>query len=91
MNKPHKHAEVIKAWADGAEIEYRVHGNSEWQQVEIPRWFERYEYRVKPAPKTIRLMIYKNGDVVRLGENPQYAAFNVVAIKTVTYTEGEGL
>ena len=23
MNKPHKHAEVIKAWADGAVIEYK--------------------------------------------------------------------
>lgn len=24
MGKPHKHAALIKAWADGAEIEYRI-------------------------------------------------------------------
>jgi hypothetical protein len=24
--KPHKHAELIKAWADGAEIEWRIKG-----------------------------------------------------------------
>ncbi len=35
MKQPHKHAEVIKAWADGAEIQ----------------WFEDMRYRIKPEPK----------------------------------------
>jgi len=48
--KPHKHAELIKAWADGAEIEQKTpHGvwenfDNEWTET----W---YEYRIKPQPK----------------------------------------
>ena len=48
--KPHKHAELIKAWADGAEIEQKTpHGvwenfDNEWTET----W---YEYRIKPEPK----------------------------------------
>ena len=48
---PHKHAEVIKAWADGAIIEHRSHPHSIWRVVENPSWFWGEEYRVKPEPK----------------------------------------
>lgn len=46
----HKHAELIKAWADGAEIEMKV---SEWHWVYIhkPHWDDDVEYRIKPEPK----------------------------------------
>jgi hypothetical protein len=44
--KPHKHAELIKAWADGAEIEYR-HWGSEWKTAKSPTWDEKWEYRIK--------------------------------------------
>lgn len=48
-NKPHKHAEVIKAWADGAEIEYRDPKDGEpWELVVNPCWIPEFEYRVKP-------------------------------------------
>lgn len=43
----HKHAEVIKAWADGATIEVMVGG--EWCQASTPLWSEETPYRVKPA------------------------------------------
>jgi hypothetical protein len=46
MNKPHKHAAVIKAWADGAEIEYQRPDN-EWVTVAEPGWYESVDYRVK--------------------------------------------
>lgn len=55
MNKPHKHAEVIKAWADGARIECRCKGDTTWLgfgENITPRWLEDYEYRVKPEKKT---------------------------------------
>ena len=45
--KPHKHAEVIKAWADGAEIQSRI-SNSGWVDCSTPHWYEGSEYRVKP-------------------------------------------
>jgi len=46
MNTPHKHAEVIKAWADGAEIEYQSQPHDVWRATEDPTWFS-YAYRVK--------------------------------------------
>lgn len=52
MSKPHKHADLIKAWADGAEIEYlNVGANSVWAVAKSPRWDGQGEYRIKPEPK----------------------------------------
>lgn len=53
MRKPHKHAELIKLWADGADIQYRDR-NNDW--TALPRcgdWDEHpdFEYRIKPEPK----------------------------------------
>lgn len=48
---PYKHAEVIKAWADGEQIEYRPDGQQHWTlcgHAFKPSWAEEYEYRVKP-------------------------------------------
>jgi len=47
--KPHKHAELIKAWADGAEIECR--DCRVWYHAKDPRWQEDMEYRIKPEQK----------------------------------------
>ena len=56
--KPHKHAELIKAWADGAEIQYLAHDDKKWYDCKKPMtWYENDIYRIKPEPKP---------DVVRL-------------------------
>lgn len=47
--KPHKHAELIKAWADGATIECNDCGV--WFYANNPTWQEDREYRIKPEPK----------------------------------------
>lgn len=47
--KPRKHAELIKAWADGAEIEYESHGI--WVDESYPDWYPEMQYRIKPEPK----------------------------------------
>ena len=47
--KPHKHAEVIKAWADGAEIQ--ALSGKFWLSTPSPQWSEDKEYRIKPEPK----------------------------------------
>jgi hypothetical protein len=58
--KKHKHAELIKAWADGAEIEYRYisKATSEWTDWKRfdgswSTWVvaEDFEYRIKPEPR----------------------------------------
>lgn len=55
--KPHKHAELIKAWADGAEIQTKNRlGNPDyepdWLDDPNPNWgSDILEYRIKPEPK----------------------------------------
>ena len=48
--KPHKHAELIKAWADGATIEGKWSGRF-WEVEKNPAWDVDVEYRIKPEPK----------------------------------------
>jgi hypothetical protein len=50
MNKPHRHAKLIKAWADGAEIETWSKKNLVWEEITSPFWLETEEYRIKPQP-----------------------------------------
>lgn len=60
MNKPHKHAELIKAWADGAQIEYEAPysdfdarmrtGKTKWCPIDHPTWCLTKRYRIKPEP-----------------------------------------
>lgn len=55
--KPHKHAELIKAWADGATAQSLVHGK--WQDREYPTWWEELEWRIKPEPEPDVIRYYK--------------------------------
>jgi hypothetical protein len=48
MNKPRKHAELIKAWADGAEIEWFDTSDHHWKPSEMPCFADANQYRVKP-------------------------------------------
>jgi hypothetical protein len=48
----HKHAELIKAWADGAQIQWNDPNYDEpWSDIQVPSWCENFEYRIKPEPK----------------------------------------
>lgn len=46
----HKHAELIKAWADGAKIQY-FSGLGYWNDIDYPGWLPTEEYRIKPDPR----------------------------------------
>jgi hypothetical protein len=53
--KPHKHAELIKAWADGAEIEARFLDADGWTFWRLQEggfiWYQsNAEYRIKTGP-----------------------------------------
>jgi hypothetical protein len=65
MKKPHKHAELIKAWADGAEIQWFDECDQEWWDTSTPSWKAHVEFRIKPEPKP---------DVVYYGVCDQEAA-----------------
>jgi len=51
----HKHADLIHAWAEGAEIECREICSSDmwtgYHKSSSPQWRDDFEYRIKPTPK----------------------------------------
>lgn len=49
MGQPHKHAELIKAWADGAEIQCEI-SQGNWCDIGKPDWHEEVKFRIKPEP-----------------------------------------
>lgn len=57
---PHKHAALIKAWADGAEIQVKqvdyFADDSRWVTTKSPTWNDDIQYRIKP--KTIKYRTY---------------------------------
>jgi hypothetical protein len=61
MKTPHKHAAVIKAWADGAQVQVNVgtENKKDWRDIPDPVW-NATEYRVKPDPLTYRLCLCKD-------------------------------
>lgn len=52
--KPHKHAELIKAWADNPNLEFEFRGGGCqyhcWYTMKTPDW-SHSEIRIKPTPK----------------------------------------
>jgi hypothetical protein len=44
----HKHADLIHAWADGAEIQLYNGCVGEWQDMPNPAWSTDFQYRIKP-------------------------------------------
>lgn len=50
MNTPHKHAALIKQWADGAQIQHLT-SDGYWLSCSDPDWYEDGQYRIKPEPK----------------------------------------
>lgn len=50
--KPHKHKDLIIAWANGALIEYRQ-GNV-WLSTASPWWEECVDYRIEPTPDFVK-------------------------------------
>jgi hypothetical protein len=69
--KPHKHAELIKAWADGAEIQQYRENLDEWRDCSpYPAWDERLTYRIKPEPKPDMKILYEayKGNIAREGD-----------------------
>jgi hypothetical protein len=48
MGTPHKHAAIIKQWADGQQIQARQYDEDEWDDIASPQWHPNLQYRVKP-------------------------------------------
>jgi hypothetical protein len=76
--KPRVHAEIIKAWADGAEIQSKW-GDSGWVDCSEPHWYEASEYRVKPQEviKKYDVSLQKGFTLVD-ADNHLYHPYNLV-------------
>lgn len=61
-NPPHKHAELIKAWADGAEVEF-LNLNSIWKPMSFKTinfvTDEHRQFRIKPTKSDKEIQIEK--------------------------------
>jgi len=55
----HKHADLIHAWADGAQIEWRSkqYTSNQWYPNYSPNWDDDAEYRLKQKPNVIRCIV----------------------------------
>ena len=65
MKTPHKHKELINAWADGAEIE-GLNSLGEWVQIWVTTWSEVDEFRIKPEQEPVAPA---NGPVPKFNPN----------------------
>lgn len=52
MTTPHKHAAVIHAFADGAQVQI-LNSNGSWVDTKWPDFAEGREYRIKPAAPVV--------------------------------------
>ena len=104
-NTQHRWAEVIKAWADGKEIQVWSNCNDNWldwtDTSRVPDFNNSREWRIKPEAKTGWINIYKSDyDGIYAGNTiyetkeaaptGRFAAERIAYIQ-ITYTEGEGL
>lgn len=64
MNKPHKWAEVIKAWADGKEVQCAyLHEPEEWISAPLPNFHsEHFIWRIKPESLKYRRYLFRDED-----------------------------
>jgi hypothetical protein len=65
MNKPHKWAKEIKAWADGQQVETKFYKDQIWDLLDINSYpafsDDEYVFRIKPQPKEPQyLYVYMN-------------------------------
>ncbi len=58
--KPHPHAEVIKAWADGYEIQFWGVSAQRWHDTTYPEFSPHIKYRIKPEPTTWYQVVCKD-------------------------------
>lgn len=70
MNKPHKHAALIKQWADGAVIQYYNIHFDKWMDTykNTPYWNQDEQYRVKPVTHEFRIALMHQ-DVIHISRD----------------------
>ncbi len=82
----HKHAELIKAWADGAEIQVKYTDDPQyWVDKNYPSWHPDDQYRIKPEPKpdVVVYVTFAQGELEKMvKESEKYAQISEVYFST---------
>jgi len=60
--KPHRHAEIIHAYAEGAQVEY-LNFSGEWCSANYPDFDPEVKYRIKPEPPKYPLTRYSETEL----------------------------
>lgn len=100
MGTPHKHAELIKAWADGLDIDFRYRGYSgQWikwikwdNQIVPPFGSDDFEFRATPQPIARYINIYQSNfgyDTRKDADIGNIGLMPRIACLRIEYTEGQ--
>lgn len=77
----HIHAETIKAWADGAEIQFRHTDGEKWMAATQPVWSLNKQYRVKPNYPTTRMTYNQLHDAcLSAGNGPNWDSLQAASV-----------
>lgn len=57
--KPHKHADIIRAYAQGHTIQFKHFPSDKWQDVLFPSFFDSCDYRIKPQDDVVKYAAVK--------------------------------
>ena len=82
MNK-HKHAELIKQWADGATIQMLLSVDDGFADCANPQWLNGVVYRVKPIEKWTPEYTLVASEY--LGNLPKYSDYNDISADVRNY------
>jgi len=69
---PHIYKDLIIAWANGAEVQFKTRDETVWREIREPHWVRSYEYRIKPVTKIIHFALYDNGRSTVYGPDSNY-------------------
>ena len=71
---PRKHCEVIKAWADGATVQYKYRASdtwADWESEVCPVFDGSVYYRVKPPKRELWVRPFNYTGVVSVSTSPR--------------------
>jgi len=62
MKQPHKHKDLIIAWANDTSLKIECNGHLNiWTDCDSPSWHEDVEYRIKPEVIRYRVALFDIG------------------------------
>jgi len=93
--KPHKHAELIKQWADGESIQL-LRCDGSWGDTINPDWDESIRYRVKVEPVIdVIFFVYREGQYWKAGSHIDVGENTAIPFSgedlKITYHDGKAV